>query len=150
MTEINGLRLAYRGLITGLAGGWVWAAAAMLGGLLAGRQPLLPLEVLGGGDGRGELAIGMVVTQLAGGGVGMGFAYFFARYFTVRGTLLAAAPCFALLAWLAAGTFLPGAGDAAVPQLILGAASVLYGLLLGAGLPVRSQVQRQPSLSPST
>ena len=150
MTQINGLRLAYRGLVTGLAGGWVWAAAGMLGGLLAGRQPLLPLETLGGGAGRGELALGMVIVQVAAGGIGMGFAYFFGRYFTVRGTLLAAAPSFALLTWLAAGSFLPGAGAAPIVQLVLGGASVLYGLLLGAGLPLRGQLMRQPSLSPST
>jgi hypothetical protein len=149
VTEINGLRLAYRGLVTGLAAGWVWAAAGMLGGLLAGREPLLPLEVLGGGAGRGELALGMASAQLAAGGVGMVFAYFFGRFFTIRGTLLVAAPSFTLLAWMASGSLL-AAGTAVGMQLVLGGASILYGVLLGAGLPLRGEVTRQPSASPST
>lgn len=150
MTEINGLRLAYRGLVTGLAAGWVWAATAMVGGLFAGWRPLLPLELLGGGTGRDQLALGMVIAQVASGGIGIGFAYFFARYFTVRGTLLAAAPCFALLAWLATGSSL-AAGSDFRPQLVLGVASVSYGVLLGLGLPLRGQVARQAPLgSPST
>jgi hypothetical protein len=150
VTEINGLRLAYRGLVTGLAAGWVWAAVAMVGGLLAGLHPLLPLELLGGGHSRDKLALGIAIAQLASGGIGMTFAYFFARYFTVRGTLLAAAPAFALLAWLAAGSALAVDGDI-WPQLILGLASVTYGVLLGVGLPVRGEVARQlPAGSPST
>ena len=28
MTEVNGFRLAYRGLVAGLAAGWVWIAIA--------------------------------------------------------------------------------------------------------------------------
>jgi hypothetical protein len=153
VTEINGLRLAYRGLVTGLAAGWVWAATAMLGGLLAGWRPLLPLEVLGGGHGRAELAMGIAIVALASGGIGMAFAYFFARFFTVRGTLLAAAPSFALLAWLATATALRllTAGTDIWPQLVLGVASLSYGLLLGFGLPVRGQVARHASAgSPST
>jgi hypothetical protein len=150
VTEINGLRLAYRGLVTGLAAGWVWAATAMVGGLIVGWRPLLPLELLGGGDGRQELALGMAIAQLASGGIGMTFAYFFARYFTVRGTLLAAAPSFALLAWLATGSAL-AAGTEVELQLTLGIASIVYGLLLGVGLPVRGQVARHASAgSPST
>jgi hypothetical protein len=149
VTEINGLRLAYRGLVTGLAAGWVWAATAMIGALLAGRRPLLPLEVLGGGSGREELALGIAIVQLASGGVGMAFAYFFARYFTVRGTLVAAGPSFALLVWLASGSAL--AGRDVWPQLILGIAALGYGLLLGYGLPVRGEVARHASVgSPST
>jgi hypothetical protein len=149
MTEINGLRLAYRGLITGLAAGWVWAAIAMLGGLVFSWRPLLPLEVLGGGSGRAELALGIAIAQVAAGGVGMTFAYFFARYFTVRGTLLAAAPAFALLAWLAAASAL--SADVGVEaQILLGTASVAYGSLLGLGLPLRGQLLRQPLGSPST
>jgi hypothetical protein len=149
VTEINGLRLAYRGLVTGLAAGWVWAATAMLGGLLAGRRPLLPLELLGGGGGREELAMGMALVALASGGIGMAFAYFFARYFTVRGTLLAAAPSFAVLAWLATGSTLTATTDL-WPQLVLALASLSYGLLLGFGLPLRGQVARQTLGSPST
>jgi hypothetical protein len=150
VTEINGLRLAYRGLVTGLAAGWVWAATAMLGGLLAGWRPLLPLELLGGGNGRDELALGIAIVALASGGIGMAFAYFFARYFTVRGTLLAAAPSFALLAWLATASALD-AGPDIWPQLVLAVASLSYGVLLGIGLPVRGQVTRHASAgSPST
>jgi hypothetical protein len=150
VTEINGLRLAYRGLVTGLAAGWVWAATAMLGGLLSGWRPLLPLELLGGGQSRAELALGIAIAQLAAGGFGMTFAYFFARYFTVRGTLLAAAPSFALLAWLVAGSAL-ATGIGIGPQLALGVASLAYGVLLGVGLPLRGQVARHPVLgSPST
>jgi hypothetical protein len=153
VTEINGLRLAYRGLVTGLAAGWVWAATAMLGGLLSGGHPLLPLELLGGGRGRDELALGIAIALLASGGIGMTFAYFFARFFTVRATLLIAAPSFALLAWLATGSAL-AAGTGIGPELTLGVASVAYGVLLGIGLPVRGQVARQLSPvsagSPST
>jgi hypothetical protein len=150
VTEINGLRLAYRGLVTGLAAGWVWAATAMLGGMIFEWRPLLPLEVLGGGRGHPELALGMAIAQLAAGGVGMTFAYFFARFFTVRGTLLAAAPSFALLAWLVAGSAL-STGIGIGPQVTLGIASVAYGVLLGVGLPLRGQVLRHPPVgSPST
>ena len=44
MTEVNGLRLAYRGLIAGLAGGYVWIAIAMLLSALAEGDPLRPLR----------------------------------------------------------------------------------------------------------
>ena len=139
MTEINGLRLAYRGLVTGLAAGWVWAATAMVGGLLVGWQPLLPLELLGGGSGRYELALGIAIAQLASGGIGMTFAYFFARYFTVRHTLAVAAPCFAILAWLALSrlTELTAATNA-----VLLAATLLYGIMLGAAVPIRGELLR--------
>ena len=139
MTEINGLRLAYRGLVAGLAAGWVWAATAMIGGLFAGWRPLLPLELLGGGTGREELALGIVIVQLASGGIGMTFAYFFARYFTVRGTLLAAAPCFAVLAWLVLGRL---TDSGATTNLVLLTASLLYGIILGADVPVRGDLLR--------
>ena len=46
MTEVNGLRLAYRGFVSGLAGAYVWAAIAMaLSGLLHGDpvEPLRPI-----------------------------------------------------------------------------------------------------------
>jgi hypothetical protein len=139
VTEINGLRLAYRGLVTGLAAGWVWAAAAMLGGLLAGWRPLLPLELLGGGTGRDELALGIAIVALASGGIGMAFAYFFARYFTVRGTLAVAAPCFAVLAWLVLGRLTE---TSATTNLVLLAASLLYGIMLGASVPIRGDLLR--------
>lgn len=144
MTQVNGLRLAYRGLVTGLAAGYVWAAVAMLGVALTGERAWLPLDLFGGGSGRRELALGIAVAELASGGVGMLFAYFFARYFTVRQTLAFAAPCFALLAWLVAAMLLtPNAGIGA--QLALAVASVSYGIVLGAGLPLRSDVERYPS-----
>ncbi len=139
MTEINGLRLAYRGLVTGLAAGWVWAATAMIGGLLAGWRPLLPLELLGGGLTRDQLALGIVIVQVASGGIGMAFAYFFARYFTVRGTLLAAAPCFAILAWLLLGRL---TDSDATSNVVLLTASLVYGIILGADVPVRGDLLR--------
>ena len=40
-----------------------------------------------------------MAVQAAGGLVGICFAYFFARFFTVRGTVVLAAPAFTLLAW---------------------------------------------------
>jgi hypothetical protein len=139
VTEINGLRLAYRGLVAGLAAGWVWAATAMFGGLIASRRPLLPLELLGGGQGRDELALGIAIALLASGGIGMAFAYFFARYFTVRGTLLAAAPCFAVLAWLVLGRLTE---SGATTNVVLLTASLLYGVILGADVPVRGELLR--------
>jgi hypothetical protein len=149
VTEINGLHLAYRGLVTGLAAGYAWAAAAMLGALLAGSQPELPFVLLGGGRGREELALGVATWQLVAGGIGMAFAYFFARFFTVRPTLLAAAPAFAVLTWLLAAYLLDGSTPA-VHQLALMAATLCYGLMLGIGLPVRGEVLRYPAGSPST
>jgi hypothetical protein len=144
VTEINGLRLAYRGLVTGLAAGWVWTATGMVGGLFAGWRPLLPLETLGGGDGRYQLALGIVIVQLASGGIGMLFAYFFARYFTVRGTLAIAAPCFALLAWLVLGRL---AEHSAATNTVLLAASLVYGLMLGADVPLRGDLLRERRLA---
>jgi hypothetical protein len=142
VTEINGLRLAYRGLVTGLAAGWVWAATAMVGGLLVGWRPLLPLELLGGGRGHAELAAGIAIAQLASGGIGMAFAYFFARYFTVRATLAVAAPCFAILAWLVLGGL---AERDATTNIVLLAAALLYGVMLGAAVPTRGDLLRRPS-----
>lgn len=139
MTEINGLRLAYRGLVTGLAAGWVWAATAMVGGLLVGWRPLLPLELLGGGHAPAQLALGIAIAQLASGGIGMTFAYFFARYFTVRGTLAVAAPCFAILAWLALSRLTQ---SGATTNIVLLAAALLYGVMLGAAVPIRGDLLR--------
>ena len=139
MTEINGLRLAYRGLVTGLAAGWVWAATAMIGGFIGGWGPLLPLELLGGGRERDELARGIAIALLASGGIGMVFAYFFARYFTVRITLAIAAPCFAVLAWLVLGRL---TDSRAATDAVLLTASLLYGVMLGASVPVRGDLLR--------
>jgi hypothetical protein len=149
VTEINGLRLAYRGVVTGLAGGYVWAATAMLGMLLAGGDPLAPLRVLGG-EGREGLLAGIGLLQVGSAAIGMTFAYFFGRYFTVRGTLALAAPCFAGLAWLLLLRVGLNPGQAQT-QLALGAATLLYGGVLGAGLPLRAEMVRYaPSGSPST
>jgi len=149
VTEINGLRLAYRGVVTGLAGGYVWAATAMLGVLLAGGDPLAPLRMFGG-EGREGLLAGIGVLQVGSAGIGMTFAYFFGRYFTVRGTLALAAPCFAGLAWLLLLRFGldPGATQT---QLALATATLLYGVVLGAGLPLRTELVRYaPPGSPAT
>jgi hypothetical protein len=149
VTEINGLRLAYRGVVTGLAGGYVWAAAAMLGVLLAGGSPLAPLHILGG-EGREGLLAGIGLLQVGSAAIGMTFAYFFGRYFTVRGTLALAGPCFAGLAWLFLLRVGLNPGEIHV-QLALGAATLLYGVVLGAGLPLRAELARySPSGSPST
>jgi hypothetical protein len=141
VTQINGLRLAYRGLIIGLAAGYVWLAAAMLGAILAAVNPVEPLYVLGGGRSQIDLAQGIALHQLGSGGIGMVFAYFFARYFTVRPTLAAAGPCFAVLSWLLVSPALGVRTDAA-QQAILLLASVAYGTMLGLGLPVRGEVTR--------
>ncbi len=143
MTEVNGLRLAYRGLVAGLAGGYIWLAAAMLvsGGL---GDPLAPLRLLGAlapaevttAPTRDWVLPSLAVWQLGAGGIGIGFAYFFARYFTVRATLALASVAFAVLAWL---PIVQGvnAGYALLP------ASILYGATLGLALPTRGEVLRR-------
>jgi hypothetical protein len=152
VTEINGLRLAYRGFVAGLAGGYVWAAAAMLGALLAGGDPLAPLHLLGGA-GRDGLLAGIGLLQVGAAGIGMTFAYFFARFFTMRRTLAVAGPCFSVLAWLLVaqlvgsrlGHDLAALGMQVAPL----AASVLYGVMLGAAVPTRVDVLRHASASAS-
>jgi hypothetical protein len=157
MTEVMGLRLAYRGFVTGLAGAYVWAAIAMLLGAVISADPLRPLRPLAMAVSpfadSPELAfvLGLAAVQLGGAIVGMFFAYFFARFFTVRATLAAAAPVVALLAWalVAAGL----SGGLGVPVLGLEIAPILatigYGILLGFGVPVRGEVTYPPG-SPST
>ena len=49
MTEVNGPRLAYRGLVAGLAGGWVWLAITLAGLLAAGVDPIWAVRSLGEG-----------------------------------------------------------------------------------------------------
>jgi hypothetical protein len=150
MTIVNGLRLAYRGFVTGLAAGYVWLATAMVLGWLLhddALQPLRPLAGLilpaAGGSAATSFVLGFGLVQLAAGTIGMCFSYFFGRFFTVRPTLAAAAPCFAVLAW---ALFAAGAGGDGVGRLGLAvaplAATVAYGLLLGAGLPLRGDVLR--------
>lgn len=160
MTEVNGLRLAYRGFISGIAGGYVWAAIAMSLAALAFGDPLRPLRPLATlvapVSDTPELAfvLGLGVAQLGGALVGMCFAYFFGRFFTVRATVAAAGPCFALLVWgVVAATIgsqgMDRVGIAAHPVTIL--AVIGFGLLLGAAVPLRGEVARHPSTgSPST
>ncbi len=153
MTTVNGLRLAYRGFVTGLAAGYVWLATAMLLGALLhddALQPLRPLAALilpaAGGSASASFVLGFGLVQLAAATIGMCFSYFFGRFFTIRPTLAVAAPCFALLAWAlfaasaGAGEGLGQMGLAAAPLV----ATVAYGLLLGAGLPLRGDVLRRP------
>ena len=159
MTEVNGLRLAYRGFVAGLAGGYVWVAIAMTLSAIAHADPLRPLRQVALAvtplAGSSELAfvIGLMAVQAAGALVGMCFAYFFARFFTVTTTLRIAAPAVALLAWaLLAAAVDRGSGitssdwPAQVVPLI---ATLGYAVLLGAWVPERGEVTRQ-SGSPST
>jgi hypothetical protein len=156
MTEVMGLRLAYRGFVTGLAGAYVWAAIAMLLGAVIHGDPLGPLRPLAIAISpladSPELAfvLGLIAIQAGGALVGMCFAYFFARFFTVRATLSVAAPVVALLAWalIAAGLARLGVpmGPLEVAPIL---ATIGYGVLLGAGVPVRGEVT-YPSGSPST
>lgn len=159
VTEVNGLRLAYRGFVAGLAGAYIWVAIAMLAALPTG-SPLHPLLVVGsmgpdGGDpsiGR-SFVIGLALAQVAGGGVGIAFAYFFARFFTMRGTLATAAICVAVLAWAVLGNRL-AAALGMDPWQVGGSAGMLvatvgYGWALGWSVPVRGDVERY-ARSPST
>jgi hypothetical protein len=151
MTTVNGLRLAYRGFVTGLAAGYVWLATAMVLGALVhdeALQPLRPLAALilpaAGGSSSTSFVLGFGLVQLAAATVGMCFSYFFGRFFTVRPTLATAAPCFALLAWAliaAAASRGDGIGRLGFAVAPLGA-TLAYGLLLGAGLPLRGDVER--------
>ena len=157
MTEVMGLRLAYRGFVTGLAGAYVWAAIAMLLGAAFHGDALRPLRPLAMAIspvvGTPELAfvLGLAAVQAGGGLVGMCFAYFFARFFTIRATLAAAAPIVALLVWALIGAGL--AQGLGVPVLAAEIAPIVatigYGLLLGAGVPIRGEVT-YASGSPST
>jgi hypothetical protein len=150
MTEVMGLRLAYRGLVAGLAGGYVWAAIAMLLGALLHADPLHALRPVAlaisplAGSAELSFVLGLAAVQLAGAVVGMCFAYFFARYFTVHSTLWVAGPVVALLAWSLIGAVLarevPEAGVAA--QFVPVLATIGYGLMLAARVPVRGEVTR--------
>ncbi len=152
MTEINGLRLAYRGFITGLAAGYVWLAMGMAASGLFLGDPLAPLRPIAAAVSPAAtapevaLVIGLMVVQATGGLMGICFAYFFARFFTVRGTLLAAAPAFTLLAWALLHAGLSGLTSVPAGLAPISALACLgYGLLLGVGVPVRSQVVRAQS-----
>src|SRR5688500_1374884 len=85
MTEVNGLRLAYKGFVGGLAGAYVWTAIAMaLAGLVHG-DPLRPLAPLAlaltplAGSPALSFVLGLLAVQAGGALIGMGFAYFFGR-----------------------------------------------------------------------
>ena len=150
MTEVNGLRLAYKGFVGGLAGGYVWTAIAMALAGLVHADPLRPLEPLAlaltplAGSPELSFVLGLLTVQAGGAFIGMGFAYFFGRFFTVRATMAVAAPMAALLAWglIAAGLErdLADIAVAAAPISIL--ATLGYGLVLGATVPVRGDVTR--------
>jgi hypothetical protein len=142
MTEVNGFRLAYRGLVAGLAAGWVWIAIAAAGLMLAGADPLGATRAVAGGTPGSGLIGALALTQGAAGGIGLVFAYFFGRYFTVRGTLELAAPAFAVLSWLAVSRLLGTDGSAWTAQLALLAAALGYGAMLGCAMPIRGDVLR--------
>jgi hypothetical protein len=101
-----------------------------------------------------ELAfvLGLGTAQAGGALIGMCFAYFFGRFFTVRATVAAAGPCFALLVWGLVAVVLEsrnGDGFAVHPIAIL--ATIGFGLLVGGAVPLRGEVTRYPgSGSPST
>jgi len=150
VTDVNGLRLAYRGFIAGLAGGYVWAAIAMVLAWIVRGDPLLALAPLAdaltplAGSRELALVLGLAVAQAAGGVSGMCFAYFFGCYFTVRATLAVAAPAYTLLAWGLMATALPGdiTTLSFVTHPIPIIATLGYGLLLGAAVPLRGEVTR--------
>jgi hypothetical protein len=150
MTEVNGLRLAYRGFVAGLAGGYVWAAIAMALAALIHADPLQPLRPFALAitplAGSPELAfvLGLAAVQLGGALIGMCFAYFFARFFTVTTTLRVAAPAVALLTWALIGTAVDHhAGVVGVAlQVVPLIATLGYGVFVGAIVPVRGEVTR--------
>jgi hypothetical protein len=150
VTDVNGLRLAYRGFVSGLAGAYVWAAIAMtLSGLVYG-DPIAPLRPIATAimpvAGSTELAfvLGLGGAQAVGGLVGICFAYFFARFFTVRATLGIAGPTVAVLVWSLVQLGVWGTVDDVAPalQAIMVVAAIGYGLLLGLNVPVRGEVIR--------
>lgn len=157
MNEVNGLRLAYRGFIAGLAGGYVWAAVAMLLSALAHGDPLRPLRPIAlalspiATSPELSFVLGLAAVQAGGAVIGMCFAYFFARFFTARATLALAAPAFTLLTWGLVGAVV--SQDSGIVEFathpIPAVASLVYGLLLGASVPLRADVLRYAG-SPST
>ena len=151
------MRLAKRGYVAGLAGGYVWMAIAMVLAALVHGDPLRPLRPFAlainpvATSFELSFVLGLMGVQAAGALLGMSFAYFFGRYFTTRITLRTAAACVAILAW---GLIVAAAGrvgplDPFGIQLVPLAATIGYGLVLGAWIPVRGEVTRY-SGSPST
>ena len=158
MTHVNGLRLAYRGFVAGLAGGYVWAAIAMALAAALYGDPLMPLRPIAAAvtplAGTSELAfvLGLAAVQAGGATVGMCFAYFFARFFTVRSTLAMAGPVVALLSWALLTVALDRARPSSLTMAHQGVAAIAtigFGLMLGAAVPVRGEVTRRQA-SPST
>ena len=157
MIEVNSVRLTYRGFVAGLAGGYVWTAIAMLLSAVAGGDPLGPLRPIAlalsplAGTPELSFVLGLAAVQAGGAVIGMCFAYFFARFFTVRTTLAVAAPAFTLLMWGLIGGVV--ARDTGILEFathpIPALASLGYGLVLGVALPIRGQVMRYAG-SPST
>ena len=148
---MNGLRLAYRGFVAGLAGGYVWAAIAMLLGSLLHADALRALRPIAvaisplAGSPELSFVLGLAAVQAGGALVGMCFAYFFARFFTVPVTLWVGAPVVALLAWALVGAVLArevpdGAGVATHAMTLL--ATLGYGVMLAARVPLRGEVTR--------
>ncbi len=142
MTEVNGLRLAYRGLVAGLAAGWVWLAIALAGLLAIGVDPISAVRSLGHGAPAWSVIAAVAVAQVTAGLTGLLFAYFFGRYFTVRTTLAVSATAFALLVWLAAANLAGADAQRWSVQAVLAVASLAYGAMLGSALPVRGDVLR--------
>lgn len=150
MTDVNGLRLAYRGFVAGLAGAYVWAAVVMTLSALLLADPLAPLRPIALAisplAGSPELAfvLGLAGVQAAGALIGMCFAYFMARFFTVRATMRVAAPVTAVLAWglIAAVLEAEGVGVPPAFHAVAVIGTIGYGLLLGAQVPVRGEVAR--------
>ncbi|MBA2632143.1 MAG: hypothetical protein H0U86_03960 [Chloroflexi bacterium] len=149
MNEVIGLRLAYQGFVAGLAGGYVWVAIAMALAAIVHGDPLRPLEPLAlalspfAESREAAFVLGLGAVQVGGAVIGMCFAYFFARFFTVRATLAVAAPTAAVLAWALIAALLardmPGV-DLAAPVALM--ATIGYGLMLGARVPIRGAVVR--------
>src|SRR4029077_5722458 len=119
VTEANGLHLAFRGLTAGLAAGWVWVAVALTGLVLAGSDPLAATTSLGNGTAGSGLISALAIAQVASGGIGLVFSYFFGRYFTVRLTLALTALAFAVLCWLATAYVLDGSWLSLTRQAVL-------------------------------
>jgi hypothetical protein len=142
VTQVNGFRLAYRGLVAGLAAGWVWLAIVLAGLLLAGTDPFGATRSLGTGSSASGMIAALALAQALAGGIGVVFAYFFGRYFTVRATVAAAAPAFAVLCWLAVSELTDGAGLGWAAQVVLVLAALAYGAILGSAIPVRGEVLR--------
>ena len=132
----------------------MWVAVALTGLVLAGSDPLAATTRLGNGTAGSGLISALAIAQVASGGIGLVFAYFFGRYFTVRSTLALTALAFAVLSWLATAYVLDGSWLSLTRQAVLVLASVAYGAMLGGAVPTRNEVLRQrptqPAESPST